>query len=408
MFASRPPSSHDRNTFFEDLTMAYLSIVIVLLVMILIVVLAPFLLAAQSSNPSQPHVSPAAAQPPATSESATASATPTPQPTISPDGWFVVDGIYVRPVDPHTDSVVPADCIADYQSGDWDGTVRTSPDYSTQVWIEDGRLTYHYTRRLYAAEADPQGLAYTGYAEDPVYRDLPDDLQTIVYQNATHHHGCDQHDETVIIDFWPDLPVATRPQATIAVASRATRNRDHGTYVALADRVDFYRYGRVCDSISLSVAPDAELILDVDGSVYLYSDAQLWQLDFSHQSAQPLATDPVCGLVTNQDGLLSFFTLSQSGELRLHDPSQPSSHGRILDGSVTKVDVGSQVLLIEREQGGVYAADTLVSLLANSDTTLHWLYLGPEEHAYYRGYLAADPLNALARAKQLAETATSP
>lgn len=407
MLMHHSPSNHGRGAF-EDLTVAYISIPLVLLVTILFVVFAPLLSAAQPSNSRQPHASPTAAQPPATSESATASATPTPQPTISPDGWFVVDGIYVRPVDPHTDSVVPADCIADYQSGDWDGTVRTSPDYSTQVWIEDGRLTYHYTRRLYAAEADPQGLAYTGYAEDPVYRDLPDDLQTIVYQNATHHHGCDQHDETVIIDFWPDLPVATQPQAAIAVASRATRNRDHGTYVALADRVDFYRYGRVCDSISLNVAPDAELILDVDGSVYLYSDAQLWQLDFSHQSAQPLATDPVCGLVTNQDGLLSFFTLSQSGELRLHDPSQPSSHGRILDGSVTKVDVGSQVLLIEREQGGVYAADTLVSLLANSDTILHWLYLGPEEHAYYRGYLAADPLNALARAKQLAETAASP
>ena len=71
---------------------------------------------------------------------------------------------------------------------------------------------------------------------------------------------------------------------------------------------------------------------------------------------------------------------------------------------ITSVSGASMGALV----GGVYAADTLVSLLANSDATLHWLYLGPEEHAYYRGYLAADPLNALARAKQLAETATSP
>ena len=156
MLMHRPPSNHGRDAF-EGLTVAYISIPLVLLVTILLVVLAPLLFAAQSSNSRQPQASPATTQPAATSESATSSPAPTSQPTISPDGWFVVDGIYVRPVDPHTDSVVPADCIADYQSGDWDGTVRTSPDYSTQVWIEDGRLAYHYTRRLYTAEADPQG-----------------------------------------------------------------------------------------------------------------------------------------------------------------------------------------------------------------------------------------------------------
>ena len=108
-------------------------------------------------------------------------------------------------------------------------------------------------------------------------------------------------------------------------------------------------------------------------------------------------------LYFNGEDHLAGFKVSRS-TLQLWQPDQDDLLP--LADSVRSFYLGDQVLLLERNDGA-YAADAYVSHLAVAQTAPAWLYLGPEPLDYYRGYLDADPLNALAQARQLAARADS-
>lgn len=79
-------------------------------------------------------------------------------------GWLVVDGIRVAMLDKETyDISDPYELIRQYQSGEWDGCLRRSPDGSTTVEVEtygDGPLSYRYQAWFYDESFDPEGMAY--------------------------------------------------------------------------------------------------------------------------------------------------------------------------------------------------------------------------------------------------------
>lgn len=317
---------------------------------------------------------------------------------ITRDGWLVKDQLYLCPLEQSTAPVDPASLIADYQAGLWDGSTRLSPDYSTTVRLAaDGRLYYTYQRRFYSEAADPQHLAYRGYAEDPVYRSAATWPLTEVSNYSSRSDGVSFHTESVYLDCYLDLPQGQLAAETISVCVTPD-----GTYVQQPQRTELYRCGelkqtwRVCSQDHGRV-----LSLTSSSQTYLYTGTTLYAL--TPTGGKERVAQGIDALYFNGEDHLAGFKVSRS-TLQLWQPDQ----GDLLPlaDSVRSFYLGDQVLLLERHDG-TYAADAYVSHLAVAQTAPAWLYLGAEPLDYYRGYLDADPLNALAQVRQLAARADS-
>lgn len=317
---------------------------------------------------------------------------------ITRDGWLVRDKLYLCPLEQSTAPVDPASLIADYQAGLWDGSTRLSPDYSTTVRLAaDGRLYYTYQRRFYSEAADPQHLAYRGYAEDPVYRSAATWPLTEASNYSSRSDGVSFHTESVYLDCYLDLPQGQLAAETIAVCVTPD-----GTYVQQPQRTELYQYGELKQTWRV-YSQDHGRVLSLTSSsqTYLYTGTTLYAL--TPTGGKERVAQGIDALYFNGEDHLAGFKVSRS-TLRLWQPDQDDLLP--LADSVRSFYLGDQVLLLERNDG-TYAADAYVSHLAVAQTAPAWLYLGPEPLDYYRGYLDADPLNALAQARQLAARADS-
>lgn len=95
-------------------------------------------------------------------------------------GWLVVDGIRVAMFDQETyDIEDPLELVRQYQSGEWDGSIRRSHDGSTTVRLSaySGTLYYSYAAYHYDEHFDPNGTAWQQFAKRPWWwaEDLPAD-----------------------------------------------------------------------------------------------------------------------------------------------------------------------------------------------------------------------------------------
>lgn len=317
---------------------------------------------------------------------------------ITRDGWLVRDKLYLCPLEQSTAPVDPASLIADYQAGLWDGSTRLSPDYSTTVRLAaDGRLYYTYQRRFYSEAADPQHLAYRGYAEDPVYRSAATWPLTEVSNYSSRSDGVSFHTESVYLDCYLDLPQGQLAAETIAVCVTPD-----GTYVQQPQRTELYRCGELKQTWRVYSQDHGRVLRPTSSSqTYLYTGTTLYAL--TPTGGKERVAQGIDALYFNGEDHLAGFKVSRS-TLQLWQPDQDDLLP--LADSVRSFYLGDQVLLLERNDG-TYAADAYVSHLAVAQTAPAWLYLGPESLDYYRGYLDADPLNALAQARRLAARADS-
>lgn len=313
---------------------------------------------------------------------------------ITYDGWFVMDKIYLCPLECTTAPVDPGTLIADYQSGVWDGEERTSPDYSTVVRMtSDGRLYYTYQRRFYSQESDPRQLAYTGYAENPVYVSYAAQWPlTTVSSYSDRSGGVSFHSESVYLDCYLDLPSGQPSPDAISICASP-----EGTYQQLYNCVKLYCRGELDQNWRVLSQPQGCLMrLTSTELTYLYTGSNLYALELDG-SREQLASN-VEAVYTNNENVMAGF-IYQGYVLKLWRVIQ--SEPVILSTTVQDFYVGEQVLLIST-QDGVYAADAYVSHLASYQEQIKWLYLGTDTLDYYRGYLDADPLNALSQARALA------
>lgn len=318
---------------------------------------------------------------------------------ITRDGWLVRDKLYLCPLEQSTAPVDPASLIADYQAGLWDGSTRLSPDYSTTVRLAaDGRLYYTYQRRFYSEAADPQRLAYRGYAEDPVYRSAATIWPLTEASNySSRSDGVSFHTESVYLDCYLDLPQGQLAAETIAVCVTPD-----GTYVQQPQRTELYRCGELKQTWRVHSQDHGRVLRPTSSSqTYLYTGTTLYAL--TPTGGKDRVAQGIDALYFNGEDHLAGFKVSRS-TLQLWQPDQDDLLP--LADSVRSFYLGDQVLLLERNDG-TYAADAYVSHLAVAQTAPAWLYLGAEPLDYYRGYLDADPLNALAQARQLAARADS-
>lgn len=129
-------------------------------------------------------------------------------------GWLYRDGVRLMAYDEATYSIRPSEVIDLYQSDGWptpsgwttNVTLR-SEDFGTTVKIDrKGRLLYRYSEKFYSQIADPQGIAYTDYAE-PWWEQATDDEKSHIIPSEDSDQSSDNTDEVIQTDYYPDLPI---------------------------------------------------------------------------------------------------------------------------------------------------------------------------------------------------------
>ena len=236
---------------------------------------------------------------------------------ITRDGWLVRDQLYLCPLEQPTAPVDPASLIADYQAGLWDGSTRLSPDYSTTVRLAaDGRLYYTYQRRFYSEAADPQHLAYRGYAEDPVYRSAAATWPLTEASNySSRSDGVSFHTESVYLDCYLDLPQGQIVAETIAVCVTPD-----GTYVQQPQRTELYRCGELKQTWRVYSQDHGRVLRPTSSSqTYLYTGTTLYAL--TPTGGKERVAQGIDALYFNGEDHLAGFKVSRS-TLQLWQPDQ--------------------------------------------------------------------------------------
>lgn len=166
-------------------------------------------------------------------------------------GWFVVNGVRVAMLDEQTfDSVHPDDLVAKYFSGEWDGNIVRTHDGGVEAYLSGyGALHYSVDSEYYTDEEDPEGLAYTGYA-DPWWWNKTEQKK---YQYKYQYWGVDgwsdyleeyREEESGIgerfyLNVYPDLP-EWFDLMTILLSERSD---ELGTFVMTKDGVMLFDKG---------------------------------------------------------------------------------------------------------------------------------------------------------------------
>lgn len=103
-------------------------------------------------------------------------------------GWLIVDGVRVEAYGPTLDTVEPRSLAALYRSGAWDGSPVRSADWGTEVFVDsEGVLDYFYFAYSYDETYDPEGLAYTGYAEPWWAGQIDPEIAVLMEEEAQYY-----------------------------------------------------------------------------------------------------------------------------------------------------------------------------------------------------------------------------
>lgn len=181
-------------------------------------------------------------------------------------GWLSVNGVKVKAYDTAVGPVEPMTLVEAYQSGAWDGNRRLSPDWGTRAYMDtDGGLTYYYSAYRYGKAMDPEGLAYTGYAE-PWWaaEELAPELAAVmvdtyywpfVDENDSYAYG------SVDVKLYPDLPVGYDTSGFFA-----SRRRPEGTYFLSETGVILAKQGQIVTEWELAIDSQvAEFLMPPEG-----------------------------------------------------------------------------------------------------------------------------------------------
>ena len=236
------------------------------------------------------------------------------------NNWLYIDGIKSAPLDKTVYSMNPKDLIEAFQNKEWDGiTRRFSNDFSTYATVvpDYGILEYNFHTEYLSKNKDPNGLAYTGYANakpwwqnnlydtvimhDSAYIGNHLSLAEASYSSFGKTDGNDNYDfysenygawAIAYVDvpwdkqdeLWAVQSAGdTYPDTYVGESAKhalyAQRTSD-GLYAIVDTGVELWRAGRLRQSWHLKITDDSYLCIDscFDNRNFIYTDGKLYEL----------------------------------------------------------------------------------------------------------------------------------
>ncbi len=319
-------------------------------------------------------------------------------------GWLCVDGVRVKALDQATYSMDPYDLIRDYQSGEWDGSLRRSADLSTTVRIDQwdgGYLDYTYSAWMYDRTTDPLQLAYTGFAERPWWQEPEAPAEAvaaitargkdIALSSSTHKYGwCE-------CKLYVDLPIGydTSVFRSFVCVDGA------GTFCASATEIKLFYRGEQLDSWPIGLqletsnllaplAQDLHTSTHGEGTSVTYTNEYRDNLAYVYDGAQLIAlrANGETATVLEQVGYaehdaISFWGVDDQSRLMHWSLSAHFPTNRYPVTIATDVlEANFTDLILFRKTDGCYAVTTSYTdiYLSNGGSVQ---YLGTEDFGYY-------------------------
>lgn len=209
-------------------------------------------------------------------------------------GWLVIDGLRVQMLDRETyDIYDPYELVRQYQSGEWDGSNRRSPDGSTLVRVSNydgGLLDYWYQAYSYDESADPLGIAWTDFDRQPWWTrdDVPEELTSAIPERRrewTDPWGAAPNLEMLSsadVEVYVDLPIGYDVSEFVQIAKT-----NQGAFCFSSEGVKLFQKGKLIEEWALDVNTRESLMLmrfEEPGAdyaqdlAYVYDGEQIWAL----------------------------------------------------------------------------------------------------------------------------------
>lgn len=302
-------------------------------------------------------------------------------------GWLVVDGVRVQMLDKETYSVDYRDLLEAYWSGEWDGSQRRSPDGSTTAYVSyyDATIVYSYETWRYDETVDPQGWAYTGYAERPWWQEenvSEEVLARFDAQDLKQIVDDGQMNQPTWIWTYGSRLYVDVPLTYDAGEVLAKAKTEQGTFLMTPTEVLMFDRGELVESWPGEFNKETQLLMAFEDPSEEYAQ----DLAYIYDGAEVLAlkaqgeTEPVLERIFYKNsqgrGLWGFqgdnllFWLAST---RYTSRNQPE----ILGNKVLEVDFSTLQLFVRTD--GTYA----IKRVYNQDHQYETVYLGAEPPEYY-------------------------
>lgn len=272
------------------------------------------------------------------------------------DGWLTINDVKVFPMAIETHDLRPQKLIQAYQSGEWDGETKWySEKYDTHATINRslGIIKYEYATTTYTSEQDPDGIAYSDYAEEPVFESYDD--------SRIYNHGQIDYQSEHIIMAHTNY-VVDFPEGQLKGLIDESRIEGEGTYALTKQGIALYERGELIKSWPCKaskngrIAPEMQLAFLGDKVVHFAEDGNTVEI-----------MQDVIDCYYNREKFVVFSLRDGILTLGNYDQNLPNNWREVKIADEVESASLDFPLIFKKTNGNAYAIDSEFDVLKDTD-----------------------------------------